>query len=376
MKLSDIKETQPKSKSEKSKGIWDFDLNQEISFNKKFNNNDKISLYRDLSITLTSGADVASAFLNLSNSNKKSSKILYESIYQDLLNGFTLSESFKHTNKFSEFEIVSIEIGENTGLLEEVFSKLGESLERNRELKRQIISVSTYPLFLLLITSGILIFMLYAVVPTFKDLYARFDAELPSLTRAVLSASEVVTIYTIVGGFILTGVIVGYVWIKKNSLFIRKSFSKIIKLIPIIKNLYIESVLAQYFSYFSLMLRSGIPINMALSYLGNLTYLYPLKEETEKMRHDLESGKALSKSMANSKIFSPYIVSLVELGEQSNSLGKIFINLSDQFQKKSEFTLKTFGSLIEPIMIVLIAMVVATILLAMYLPIFKLSSGI
>lgn len=376
MKLSKLDTSENKARPSGSIKSRQFRLNSEISFKKRFGQSDKISLYRDLAITLVSGADVAAAFQNLSNSAKRSSKEVYSSIYEDLLKGCTLTEAFNRTNKFSDFEIVSIEIGENTGKLEDVFTKLGESLERNRELKRQIISVSTYPIFLLVITSGILVFMLYAVVPTFKDLYLRFDAELPTLTKLVLKASELVNIYSIMISLLALCMVIGYIVLEKNSLLIRKAFSNAVFLIPVVRDLYKESVLAQYFAYFSLMLSSGIPINMALNYLGNLTYLYPLREETKQLRDDLESGVSLSSSMKDTYSFDAYTTSLVELGEQSNTLGTIFSNLSKQYQKKSEFTLKTFGSLIEPIMIVIIGIVVATILLAMYLPIFKLSSGI
>ncbi len=323
-----------------------------------------------------SGADLSTALRSLHLNSTKKLKKVYGSIYEDLIKGVTLSEAFERTGKFDAFEVVSIEIGEGTGLLGEVFSKLSKSMERSLELKRQIISVATYPLFLLIITSGILVFMLYAVVPTFEDLYARFDTELPEITKVVLQLSELVSLPSILISIIITISSVSVIYKQKETLWFRRLLSRSIKAIPVLGKLYEETINAQYFAYFSLMINSGIPLNSALEYLSGITDHFPLKEDTIELKKMVEAGESLSQSMMRFKSFDSYTAALVELGEQSNSLGKVFDNISEQYQSKSSFSLKTFGSLIEPVMIVLIAGVIATVLLAMYLPIFKLSSGI
>jgi type IV pilus assembly protein PilC len=292
------------------------------------------------------------------------------------MKGLSLSESMHSSGQFSPFETVSVSVGENTGRLIEVLKRLSQTLERNRDLKRQLIAVSTYPVLLVGLTFGVLVFMLFFVVPTFQDLYQRFNAELPTLTRGIISLSKLVNIYSILGFTLVSIGIIYFISKNKDTLGVRRLQSKTFGLIPIFGTLWRENILSQYFDFFSLMLSSGIPINNVLEYLQNLTYAYPLKEETKSIGREIELGKSLNEAMNEASFFNPGIIALIKIGEESNRLDEVFDNLREQYTKKSEFSLKTFGAAIEPVLIVVIAAIVAVILLAMYLPIFEFSAGI
>lgn len=368
------KQSKPKRKSRKSSSSFNFTID---TGKFKFKDKKKKDFYFELNTLLSSGVDIRRSLeVLLSQATKKGEKDFLNGILKSIVSGETLSAAAQKTEQFSVFEINSLSIGEETGRLTNVLEHLGGYYERKVKLKRRLVSIFTYPAFIILVTFGVLYFMLGTVVPMFIDIFKQFDAELPSLTKTIVSLSEWMPTFVYI--FLLV-VLCGFLMFRtqKEKDWFRSAVANFMIRLPIFGKLIKKVYLARFCQSMYLLVSSKVPLVRALELTKEMVQFYPLEKACEKMIEGIQKGKSIHEVMkANEKDFTTKMVYLVEIGEEINALDNVFDQLSNQYDEEIEHGSSIIGTILEPLMIILIGAIVALILVAMYIPLFNLSNVI
>lgn len=358
--------------SETKTSIW----NKELSFSKPFNDKVKDSFYNEFASLLDSGIDIQRALgILIEEQVKKNTQEVLEHVLQHLITGSSLSEALKMTGHFSAYEYQSIKIGEETGRLRLVLQHLNLYYADKVKLKRQLIGVFTYPSFVILITFGVLYFMLNSVVPMFEDVFKQFGQELPYLTQKIIWLSRYFSTFL----FYFLAIVIGlgtYFYTQRREPWFRKMWANFLIKIPVFGILIKKVYLARFCQSMSLLLSSKTPLVQSIDLVDEMIGFYPLEEAMQAIKKDILAGDALHTGMAKFSIFDKRMISLVKIAEEINQLDSTFERLSKQQQEDIEFRTKLIGTIIEPLIIVLIGSIVGIIMVAMYLPMFNLSNVI
>lgn len=370
----DISKINTKSEVKKSSSTFSLDfLNKEFSFSKKLDTKQREGLYKDLYTLLNAGVDFRTALDILANQQKKKNvKKLILNIKEQVINGRSFHEALKQTGEFSAYEYFSIKIGEETKKLPLVLMELHKYFKRKIKLRKQIISVITYPAFVLILTVGVLYFMLTYVVPMFKSVFNQFDADLPTLTKNIIALSErFPTIVIIIIG-VFTLLLIVFKAYDKNKTF-RSYKSKILLRIPYFGNLAKLIYLARFCQFLDLLLTSKTPLTDSLEMVKKMIGFYPIENSIDPIRKDIIKGSSFSTAMSKHAIYGYKLVSMIEVAEEINELDTMFSRLADEYEEEVEHKTKMIGVILEPIIIIFIGLIVGVIMVAMYAPMFDLS---
>jgi type IV pilus assembly protein PilC len=374
----DIKSLQKKVKTSKppdSKGFNVLELlNKDISFSSGFDDKKKETMYSKMNILLSAGVDIKTVLdLVEGDQPKTKDKELIRNIRASVLEGRSLSQAFLASKKFSPFEYYSIQIGEETGRLNQVLVDLSLYFHNKIAQKRKFISAVSYPLGVLFTEFGAVFFMMRFLVPLFADVYKRFGGELPFVTKLVLDISSFVTK---TGGWVILSILfVAFIlYRQKDQLWFRNIYSKVLLRIPVFGGIMKKIYLSRFCNSMALLIGANIPLTEALRMLKQMIAFYPMEMTIDPIRESIFQGGSLHQSMEVHSIYPRDLVSLIKVGEEVNGLDKMFERLSKQYTDDVTHQTEILNSLLEPILIVFIGIIIGFILIAMYLPIFKLST--
>ncbi|UII80123.1 type II secretion system F family protein [Flagellimonas sp. CMM7] len=359
------------SKTLQKKGAgYDF-LKMELK--KGFSNKNKVEFYKEFATLLNSGVDFRQALDILKNQQKKKAHQQFISnITKQVVRGKSLYEAFKDSGEFSAYEYYSIKIGEETRKLGKVLNELSQFFDRKVKTTRQMVSVFTYPSFVMLLTLGVLYFMLQYVVPMFSSVFRQFGKELPSLTKKVILLSENFTL--IVSVFFGVIVVLGVLhFVFKNNESYRSIRSKFVLRVPFLGNLIQKLYVTRFCQSLSLLLSAKTPLITSLDLVQKMISFYPFEASLEKVKADVSKGTLLSTALAKHSIYDFKLISMVSVAEQVNTLDEMFERLAKQYDEETQHQTKMIGVIIEPLIIVVIGSIVGVVLIAMYSPMFDLS---
>jgi type IV pilus assembly protein PilC len=352
-------------------------LNRDIYlFGKKLNDKSKERFYTDLNILLSSGLDIKSAFEIIVTEQKKSKdKLLFQEILNRIVLGDSLSESVRKSGMFSEYEYFSMKIGEEGSLLDEVFTELAQYFSRKIKQKRILVSAFTYPILVFITAIVAVIFMMNFVVPMFEDVFLRFNGQLPGLTILIIKLSK--SISSNIGYFILLFfVLIISLYSQRKKKWYRRLTSNMLIKLPVIGKLIRLFYVTRFCHAMALLTGSKTPITKAIELNRRMIGFYPMEQALEIIENDIFKGMSLNESMRQFNVFDSRMISLIKISEEVNQLDVIFNKLNVQYNEELEHQLGVISSLIEPLMILFVGILVGLILVAMYLPIFKLSTSI
>lgn len=345
-------------------------------FSKGFNDRKKEKFYSELSILINAGIDLKSAFeIIIDQIDQINDKKLIELVKQKVLAGDSLSNAMEASGKFSPYEFYSIRIGEESGKLTNVLKDLGLYFAGKIQQKRLFLNALSYPIVVLLTAFGAVFFMMKFVVPMFADVFKKFDTDLPALTKMVLGASNVIGAYGFHFIFIVTGFII-LVYVNRDKDFVKRTGSAVILKIPFLGELIRKLYLSRLCHSLFLLTSSKIPLLEALELVQKMVAFYPISNSLEHVRNMILQGHSLNESLASYSIYDKRFIALIKVGEEANQLDMIFEKLSNNYSDDVKYQTGLVTSILEPVMIIFLGIFVAVILVAMYLPLFKLSSGI
>jgi type IV pilus assembly protein PilC len=365
------------TRDEDKKAVRDL-LHREVAFfEKKFGAKEKEAFYSELGLLLSTGVDIKTAFEIIEEDipNKKH-KALLEQIKNDIISGKRIFEAVScHEKIFSRYEAQSVKIGEETGKLAEVLKELGLFYASGIKLRRQIIGVLTYPVVVIGMAILIVYFMLSFVVPVFSDIFTQTGGELPQITQLLIKISNKSSsiFYTL---FSLIIIIIAVHKTQHKKPWYRKHTSALILKIPVVNKLVQKIYLARFCQSMKLLAGAKVMINDALDLVKNMIEYYPMEYALEIAKDEVvKEGKLLNESLGRHQIFPKKLVALIKLSEEVNAPEVIFEKLHQQYSAEIEHQQAVIGKLIEPIFIVILGIFVGFILVAMYLPMFEMSSG-
>ena len=365
--------SQKKKVSEKS--IFEI-LNQDISFNNSYPDKKKEQFYAEISLLLSAGTDMKTALeLVVDETENEKDKKLLLTIKNDIINGLSFSEALQKSGKFTEYEYYSLKVGEETARVDIVLIDLAKFFKRKIEQKRKISSALSYPIVLLGAAFGMVIFLLKFLVPMFQDILKSFNKELPAITQFVIDASEMVSSYFLLIILIIVGIIL-FVQVNKKKNWFRRITSEIILRIPVVGELTKKIYLTRFCHSMNLLISAKNPLLNSIELVKKMIDYYPIQIALESIEKDILQGKLLNESMKTFPIFPKKMTSLIKVAEEVNKLDAIFSNLDEQYSKELDHKTEVFGKLIEPFIILFISVVVGFIIIAMYLPMMEINTGL
>ena len=369
------KKAPPPSQKDDTGGLLAF-MNKDISFgSQELSDKKKEFLYLELSSLLQAGINLKSSFeLITASQEKEKDKQLFQDIQKEVLQGASFSVAMKKSGKFSVYEIVSLEIGEETGKLTEVLQDLAKFYQNKVKQRRKIISSLSYPCIVLCTSMGAVFFMLEFVVPMFSDIFTRFGGELPWITAKIISISKLMegNFFTAV---LLLAAITGFLWYIRKTERFRKVFSGLLLKTPLVGNLVQKIYLARFCNSMRLLISAHIPLLRAISLSRQMIGYYPIESSLQKVEEDILQGQALYQSLEQFRIYPAKMIMLLKIGEESNKLDYFFARISEQYIDEVEYQTTTLSSMMEPFIVIFLGLIVGTILIAMYLPMFEMSNS-
>lgn len=360
---------------EKGESLFQRLLQQEISFkSNKINDSKKQQLYDELSVLLAAGVNIKDVLdIILEEQKDKKLKHVYQQIIENLVSGMSFSEAIHASGQFSDYEYYSIKIAEETGNLIEVLNELKAYFEGKVAQKRMIVNMMSYPIIITLTAFGAIFFMIRFMVPMFRDVFVRIGGDLPPLTKFVLSISDFFTHYS--GRLFLISIIclvLGVTVYRKERY--KVPISKLVLKIPLVGVFIKKTNTLLAMRAMALLLSSKNPLSESIDLIVKMIRFRPLKQVFQEVSDDIKRGEELYKSMAKHDFFDHKTISLIRVGEETNTLGYMFENIANQTSKELAYKSKVLSSSLEPIVIVLLGIIVAVILIAMYLPMFKMTT--
>lgn len=358
-----------------AKGIWAF-LNKDIRLlGSALPDKVKEAFYLELSTLLEAGVDIRTALeLIVEEQLKKKFKAMFSEVAGQIVNGATLSIALRKNSCFSPYEYYSVQIGEETGKLVLVLKELAVFYQKKIRQSRQIIGALTYPAIVLTVAFGAVAFMMVYVVPMFSDVLKRFGGDLPLVTRMVLSISSFVRRSAGIILVVLILIFVGIVSQRKKTTF-RDLSSRLILRLPVVGSIVRKIYLSRLANTLSLLIESKIPIIQSIQLVRKMVRFYPIERSLEEAEGHILAGEPLHKSLVRYPVYPAKMISLIKVGEEVNQLGLFFNKISEQYSGEVEYQTGVLSKFMEPLIIVVLGLIVGVILVAMYLPLFKLGQS-
>ncbi|PSF05547.1 MSHA biogenesis protein MshG [Marinobacter fuscus] len=289
--------------------------------------------------------------------------------------GTTMATAMQaHPRVFSELFVAMIHVGENTGMLDDSFRRLSEILELERDTKRRVKQALRYPTFVVVALLAALMVVNFLVIPKFATVFNKLGADLPFLTRVLVGTSEFLLAYWPI---MLFGLAVAAVLIRqwKNTESGRLTWDRYKLRVPIIGPLLELITLSRFARNFATMLKAGMPVTQALTVVADATDNAWVGRHIRDMRTGIERGESLLRTARHSGMFTPLILQMIAVGEETGSVDDMLNNVADFYDEDVDYGLKRLAESIEPILIVAMGVLVLILALGVFLPIWDLGAA-
>ncbi|UUY09881.1 type II secretion system F family protein [Pseudomonas sp. J452] len=297
-----------------------------------------------------------------------------QAVRSDLEGGMSMAVSLNaHPKVFNTLFISMISVGENTGQLDQAFRQLSGYLEMERETRKRIKQATRYPLFVLSAMGVALVVINMFVIPAFAKVFEQFKAELPWPTRVLIGTSEFFQNYWWLLLLLFAGAIYGFIrWTASDAGALK--WDQIRLRLPIVGGVFERIALARFTRTFAMMYRAGVPLLQTLSInsasVGNLY----IGQAILGMREGVERGEALTSTASTSGLFTPLVLQMMAVGEETGALDDLFVEVADFYEEEVDYDLKQLADAIEPILIVAMGIMVLVLALGVFLPMWDLAS--
>jgi len=352
-----------------------FDIND--LFEKPVDLEDLIIFSRQMYSLMKAGIPIIRAIIGLAETttHKRFSETLKDLVTQ-LEQGRNLSTAMaSHKKVFNRLMVSIVMVGESTGKLEDAFEQLATYFEREQETRKQIKSAMRYPVFVIFALVAAMFILNIFVIPTFADMFKKFNAELPLMTRILITTSDFMVNYwgAVLGGMAATGVIVrNYVASEVGRL----KWDRIKLKIPLVGSIIERSLLSRYCRSFSMILRSGVPMTTGLTLVSEAVDNAHMAFKVIDMRRGIEKGESLLRVSRNSGLFSQLVLQMVAVGEETGQVDELLQESAEFYEREVDFDLKSLTAKIEPILISIVAGMVLVLALGIFTPMWDMMSAI
>jgi type II secretory pathway component PulF len=332
---------------------------------------------RQLSTMFSAGLTIEKAITDLEKEekNKKFAKVLRK-LSDDIRKGFSLSEAMEqHPGVFNPLYVALVKAGEVSGTLHTVLDELSDYLEKIEDTRRKVYSAMAYPVFMLCFLILVVWIMFYWIIPMFAAVYADFDADLPAVTTLAINASNFIvnhafstvlfSIVALFGLFLL--------YLTDRGRYVMDAFKLKIPVIGAVIN---NSIMSKFSRTFSILMAAGVPIMDTMELTENVVQNAVVEGAVRRARVMVKEGYGVANSFRRTGMFPPTLLQMISTGEETGDMDKLLSKAAQFYEKLVDSVIDRLTSLIEPLLIVMMAVVVGGIIIVIYLPIFDLGEAI
>lgn len=328
---------------------------------------------RQLATMMSAGVPLVQSFeiVGRGHENRNMQSLILD-IKSQVEAGGTLAEALaKHPAHFDQLFVNLVAAGEQSGILESLLHKLATYKEKTEALKGKIKGALFYPIAVIVVAFIITAILMIFVIPQFSDMFANFGADLPALTALVIRISDafVANWYFIFGG---VGLLFGGIWWSNKRIpAVSNFFDRLMLRLPVIGDIFEKSAIARFARTLSTMFAAGTPLVEAMESVagacGNIVYY----DATMKMRDEIATGTQLQSAMRDTNLFPNMVVQMVAIGEESGALDDMLGKVADWYEQEVDDAVDALTSLLEPLIMAVLGVLIGGLVVAMYLPIFK-----
>ena len=340
----------------------------------KITGQDISAFSRQLATMMAAGIPMVQSFEIVGNGHEKPAmqKLILD-IKSSVESGSTLRDSLaKHPLYFDDLFVNLVEAGEQAGALENLLDKIATYKEKTEALKKKIKKALFYPTAVLVVAVIVTVILLIFVIPQFESLFKGFGADLPAFTQMVVNLSRFVQHE----GWWMLMVVVGsgyaFFWFKKRSRPMQRGLDRIMLKFPIIGPILVKSAIARFARTLATMFAAGVPLVEAMQSVAGATGNIVYEEATLRMKDEVATGQRLQRAMENTGLFPNMVVQMIAVGEESGSLDAMSGKVAEFYEAEVDNAVDSMSSLLEPMIMAILGVLVGGMVIAMYLPIFKL----
>jgi type IV pilus assembly protein PilC len=340
----------------------------------KITGEDISSFSRQLATMMAAGIPMVQSFEIVGNGHEKPAmqKLILD-IKASVESGSTLRDSLaKHPLYFDDLFVNLVEAGEHAGALENLLDKIATYKEKTEALKKKIKKALFYPTAVLVVAVIVTVILLIFVIPQFESLFKGFGADLPAFTQMVVNLSRFVQHQ---GWWMLTVAVGGgyaFFWFKKRSRPMQRALDRIMLKFPIIGPILVKSAIARFARTLATMFAAGVPLVEAMQSVAGATGNIVYEEATLRMKDEVATGQRLQRAMENTGLFPNMVVQMIAVGEESGALDAMSGKVAEFYEAEVDNAVDSMSSLLEPLIMAILGILVGGMVIAMYLPIFKL----
>ncbi|HEY4340099.1 MAG TPA: type II secretion system F family protein [Steroidobacteraceae bacterium] len=360
-------------------GVLAKKVRKEVQFfkgGKKINAEDIALFARQLATMLQAGIPMVQCFDIIGNGHDKPSmQKLVLAIKSDVEAGTTLHEALaKHPLYFDDLFVNLVEAGEHAGALETLLDKVAVYKEKTEALKKKIKKALFYPTAVLVVAFIVTAILLIFVIPQFESLFKGFGADLPAFTQMIIDLSRFVQDKGWLIAIVLGGAGYTFFYFKKRSRPMRRALDRMMLKAPIVGPILVKAAIARYSRTLSTMFAAGVPLVEALTSVAGATGNIVYEEATLKIRDEVSTGQRLQRCMESTGLFPNMVIQMIAVGEESGSLDQMASKVADFYEADVDAAVDAMSSLLEPLIMAILGVLVGGMVIAMYLPIFKLGA--
>src|SRR5665213_3109044 len=336
-----------------------------------------ISIFsRQLATMLGAGIPMVQAFEIIgAGHDKPAMQKLVLDIKGDIEGGTSLHEALgKHPLYFDDLFVNLVEAGEQAGALETLLDKIAAYKEKSEAIKKKVKKALFYPAAVLVVAVIVTVILLVFVIPQFEDLFKGFGADLPAFTQMVINLSRFVQSEGIFIAIVLGALGWTFIYFKKRSRKMRQFLDRVILKFPVVGPILYKAAIARYARTLSTMFAAGVPLVEALESVSGACGNIVFEDAVMKMRDEVATGQRLQRAMENTGIFPNMVVQMIAVGEESGSLDAMAAKVATFYEEDVDAAVDSMSSLLEPLIMLILGVLVGGLVIAMYLPIFKLGS--
>jgi len=345
---------------------------------RKVSDKDIAFFTRQLATMLKSGVPLLQSFeiVARGHSNPRFSRLMMD-IKNKVEAGSSLSAAFReHPAQFDSLYCNLVAAGETAGILDSILDRLAIYKEKILAIKSKIKSALFYPISVVTVAIVVVCVIMIWVIPAFKSVFTSFGADLPAPTLIVMAMSDFFVAYWWAMFIIVAGSISGFTYLLKRSPTFRLGYDRIILKAPVIGAIIEKATIARWTRTLSTMFAAGVPLVESLDAVGGASGNALYLAGTKKIQTDVSTGTSLTNAMMNTKLFPNMVLQMTQIGEESGSLDGMLGKVADFYEREVDDAVGALSSLLEPIIIVFLGVVIGGLVVAMYLPIFKLGAVI
>ncbi len=343
---------------------------------KKVTTEDIALFARQLATMLQAGIPMVQCFDIIGNGHEKPSmQKLVLAIKADVEGGTSLHEALaKHPIYFDDLFVNLVEAGEHAGALETLLDKVATYKEKTEALKKKIKKAMFYPAAVLAVAIIVTLILLIFVIPQFESLFKDFGADLPAFTQMVINISKFVQSQGWWMGLLFVAAVYAFLYFKKRSRAMRQTLDRLLLKMPVLGPIIVKAAIARYARTLSTMFAAGVPLVEALTSVAGATGNIVYEDATLKIRDEVATGQRLQRCMESTGLFPNMVIQMIAVGEESGSLDQMSGKVADFYEADVDAAVDAMSSLLEPMIMAILGVLVGGLVIAMYLPIFKLGA--